>query len=115
MNESDTTDAPRFPWRNWAVTNIVLIILGFAAWAWIDWRYVTDLWMPEDMIKANGILAWALPIAALFIQYIVLRRQSPGRQTAGALGGAILVIAAWWTLLLTVGAWFHVEIGGTLD
>ena len=34
---------------------------------------------------------------------------------AGALGGAILVIAAWWTLLLTVGAWFHVEIGGTLD
>lgn len=111
---NDATDS-RFPWTAWLIASLVLLLLASAAWAWIDWRYVKELWLPEDMIRANGILAWVLPFLTLFVQYIVLRRQTPGRQTFGALASAVLVTIAWWVLILTVGAWYHVEIGGVLD
>lgn len=115
---SDTSiyaDVPRFPWLRWSLASLILLVLGCAAWAFLDWRYVTQLWTPDQMIQANGILAWILPIATLLVQYIVLREQSPGRQTVGALTAAMLVTLAWWILILTVGEWFHLEIGGVLE
>ena len=109
------TTPPRFPWTAWALTSVVCLLLASAAWAWLDWRYVKELWTMDAMMRANGILAWILPIATLFVQYIVLRAQSPGRQTMGALTSAVGVTIVWWLLILTVGDWFHLKIGGVLQ
>lgn len=116
MNDTSIhSEAPRFPWLRWFFASLILLVLGSAAWAFLDWRYVTQLWTPEEMIQANGILAWVLPIGTLFVQYIVLREQTPGRQTLGAMTSAMLVTLAWWMLILTAGEWFHLKIGGVLE
>jgi hypothetical protein len=111
MNES-TTD--RFPWTAWLLTSAVTLILASAAWAWIDWRYVKELWSVESMVRANVYIFWSLSIGTLFVQYWVLRSQSAGRQTLGALSSAIGIALLWLMLISTVGDWYHVKIGGVL-
>lgn len=112
MNES-TTD--RFPWTAWLLTSAVALILASAAWAWIDWRYVKELWSVESMVRANVYIFWSLSIGTLLLQYWVLRSQSAGRQTLGALSSAIGIALLWLLLISTVGDWYHVKIGGVLE
>lgn len=110
----DDSNNPRFPWAAWLLTSAATLVLACAAWAWIDWRYVKELWAVEAMVRANVYMFWTLSIGTLFLQYWVLRSQSPGRQTLGALGSAIGVTLLWLVLISTVGDWFHVRIGGVL-
>ena len=111
MNQS--TDS-RFPWTAWLLTSLVALVLACAAWAWIDWRYVKELWPVDAMVRANVYIFWTLSIGTLFVQYWVLRSQSAGRQTLGALSSAIGVALLWLVLISSVGDWYHVKIGGVL-
>jgi len=110
----DDSSTPRFPWTAWLATSAVTLVLACLAWAWIDWRYVKELWPVDAMVRANVYMFWTLSIGTLFVQYWALRSQSPGRQTLGALSSAIGVTLLWLVLISTVGDWFHVRIGGVL-
>ena len=97
----------------WAITNLTLLILACLVWGWLDYRYVTQFWTPEEMRETTDWLMLGIIAGAMLANLWLLRKRSLPVHLLGALASALAVTGAWWVILALAGSAFHAAIGGT--
>lgn len=98
----------------WAIFNLVLLVLGCVAWGWLDYRYVTQFWTPEEMRAATDWLMLAIIAGSMLANLWLLRKRSLVVHLLGALASALAVTVLWWLAITLAGSAFHAAIGGTV-
>lgn len=98
----------------WAVTNLALLILACLVWGWLDYRYVTQFWTPEEMRRATEWLLPAVAAVAMLANLRLLRKRGTATHLLGALASALAVTALWWLAVALGGNAFHAAIGGSV-
>src|SRR6056297_2906320 len=97
----------------WALYNLALLALALLAWGWLDYRYVTRFWTPEEMRLATDWLMLGIIAASMLMNLWLLRKRSLSVHLLGALAAALAVTTLWWMAVALAGNAFHAAIGGT--
>lgn len=96
------------------LANTLLLALAAGLWAWAEYRYLKLYRPPEELREMTQGIVYGLPVIAVALNLLLLRRLCLWRQLVWALVAALLVNAAWWTLFQTVGVRWHLALGGSL-
>lgn len=97
----------------WALSNLAILVLACLAWGWLDYRYVTQFWTPDEMRETTDWLMLGIVAGSMLANLWLLRKRSLPLHLLGALASALAVTALWWAIILLAGNAFHTAIGGT--
>jgi len=99
--------------RAWALTNFAILAAACLAWAWLDYRYVTQFWTPGEMREATDWLMLGVIAGSMLVNLWLLRKRNLATHLLGALASSLVVTTLWWLAIMLAGSAFHAAIGGT--
>ena len=96
----------------WLGIHLLLVAAGCLVWGWLDYRYVTEDWTPQQMISAAEWIPLGLATIAMCFNLWALGDMRPAVHVLGSLAASLAAVAIWWAVVALTGGWFHTAIGG---